>query len=117
MSAQGRQFQSAAKRMPVQNGNDRLAQSRQGVEGRMPVANPVPPEPFRTLRRPGFDVSASGECLAFARKNNNPNVVVVLDLPAPCGEIVHHGNVQRIQLFRPGNPKLPDRPVNRQRYP
>ena len=83
----------------------------------MPVANPVPPEPFRTLRGPGLDVSAGGECLALARKNDNPDVVVVLDLPAPRGQIVHHGSVQRIQFFGPGNPKLPDRTVNRQRYP
>ena len=107
----GSQLQSAVKGVPVQNGNDRLTQSCQGVEGRMPVANPVPTEPLRALRRPSFDVSTGGERLALTRKNDDPNVVVLLDLPATRCEIVHHGCVQHIQLFRLGNPKTLRRPI------
>ena len=95
-------FQPAAQRVAVENGNDGLAQPCDRGEGIMSFPDPEPAEIQRLFRAQGVDVPARRKgFFARARYNDRPNVGVMLDFTPEAVQGTDHAIIQRIQLVGP----------------
>ena len=103
----GREFQPAAERVTVENGDHGLPQSGYGVEGVMTAADPVPAEGIRCQRAPGHHVAARTERPSIAEKDDYPRIAS-FDLAAMLPQMIDHRHVEGVQALRPIEPKFGD---------